>query len=154
MLPICYKQKFEERSMGQTQKTKTFTISIQLVDFKSFQTQNSVGGFNLVSLLTLSLSVFSSSPFQTISSRHKHIFPYLSRKRRSVGGFPHTSFKADVMAKMTSATSKKASRDEKQSITYQPYNQSHKRLNTFPVNCYFINHLQHKLHPQPKEMPP
>lgn len=66
--------------------------------------QTSEGGFNLMSLLILSLSVFSRSPFQTISSRHKQILPYLSKNTRSVGGFPHTSFTAAVMIYMVSAT--------------------------------------------------
>lgn len=66
--------------------------------------QNSEGGFSLMSRLILSLSVFSRSPFQTISSRHKQILPYLSKNTRSVGGFPHMSFTAAVMIKMASAT--------------------------------------------------
>lgn len=41
---------------------------------------------------------------QTISSRHKQIFPYLSRNKRSVGAFPQASFIADVITKITSAT--------------------------------------------------
>nr|GMC68825.1 hypothetical protein Iba_chr03aCG0880 [Ipomoea batatas]GMC71246.1 hypothetical protein Iba_chr03bCG0980 [Ipomoea batatas] len=57
-----------------------------------------------MSRLILSFSVFSSSPFHTISSRHRQIFPYLSKKRRSVGGFPHTSLMPDVMTKIASDT--------------------------------------------------
>lgn len=64
--------------------------------------------------------------FQTISSRHKQILPYLSRKRRSVGGFPHTSFTADVITKITSDTSKNPSRLEKQ-------NQKNQARHTSPI---------------------
>ena len=48
----------------------------------------------------------------TISSRHKQIFPYLSRKSLSVGGFPHTSLRADVITKIASDTANKSRRWE------------------------------------------
>lgn len=54
--------------------------------------------------------------FQTISSRHKQILPYLSRKRRSVGGFPQTSFTAEVITKITSDTTWK-----QPTVHYQEY---------------------------------
>lgn len=42
--------------------------------------------------------------FQTISSRHEQILPYLSGNNLSLGGFWHTSLIDAVMMKITSAT--------------------------------------------------
>lgn len=91
------------------------------------------GGFNPISLLILSFSVFPRIPLtttwknnmfqnqtmvkngtktdkknshtlQTISSRHKQIFPYLSRNKRSLGDFPQASLIEEVITNITSVT--------------------------------------------------